>query len=131
MNSCIKVEKNLNSPLVSVIKYQSATIFVDIDEANKYADLIRIYSELNLNKKEIQELWKKTYISFKKLADKDKKFTNIYKYYDYNITEITNTKVATVIFEDKFNKEKIFYYLKLSNDLWKIVNIEYSWKNRQ
>ncbi len=128
MSSCIKEDKISNSPLVSVIKYQSATTFVNIDEANKYADLIRIYSKLNLNKKEIQKLWKKTYRSFKELTDRDKKFTNIYKYYDYNIIEIINNTKAKVIFENKFNHEKIFYQLELINKLWKIVNIEYSWK---
>lgn len=123
--SCNNVNK-INSPLAIVIKFQAAETLIDFEQAKKYIDLNKAYS--NHPKSLNPELAWKQSVGFLYNLGKDKKFTNIFKYYEYDIRETITKDNATISFKalssDARIKE-IQYVLEIQNNDWKITGINY------
>ncbi|HVY74264.1 MAG TPA: hypothetical protein VG890_05505 [Puia sp.] len=129
VGSCqYKKTSSINPPLATVVKVNAAEAFMDFEEAKKYQDINEIYSKVD--KQNPEKAWKEMVTFFYNLS-KDKKFTNQWKYYNYDITENINNKNAEVILKSK-NKEALFqtitYKLDLRQSVWIINDIEYTKK---
>ena len=111
-----------DSPLVTVIKLQSAESNMDFIEAEKYIDIERVYGELATRDKGAKDLWKE-YLSFGRSLSKSKKFTNYFNYYHYEITVEVNGEDSFVIFKNESGSQVITYYLRKVNNNWKVVKI--------
>lgn len=113
-----------NSPIVTVIKLQSAESLLNFEEAKKYIDLKKVFKD-NPESTDVEKEWKEMITFFYNLG-KDKKFTNQFKYYDYNIIELIDESKAEVKFIpiDQDSK-KIFYSLELKNNTWIVIDIKH------
>ena len=121
-----KIETS-NSPLVTIIKLNAAEALLDLDEAKKYQDINRIYKNSTDEKKSPEEYWK-GYISSLNNLQKSKIFTNQWKYFDYDISEITEGSHAEVILKSKNpddNLQAIEYELELRKSAWIVTKIGY------
>lgn len=119
----------IESPLVTVIKLISAESLADFDEAKKFIDLEKVYSN-HPDTLSAEQAWKNQVLFFYNIS-KDKKFTNNFKYYDYNIKETKDGDRAKVIFESILPEKvinRIVYDLNLYNKSWVITAIEYQQK---
>jgi hypothetical protein len=117
----------INSPLVTVIKLQSAETVADFKAAKNYIDINRVYSKYPESESPEKE-WKSMVEFFYNLGQ-DNKFTNSFKYYTYEIKEEIDNNKATVSFLSKNPKssiKKITYELELQEKKWLIVGIEYT-----
>jgi len=118
---------NMESPLVTVIKLNSAESLANFEEARKYLDVEKVYSKSAEGGKSPEQAWKE-YVQFNYNLGQDKKFTNIFKYYDYEIKEELHQNKAEVTFEALSSKSKIqriVYHLEMYDDRWKVVDKEY------
>jgi len=114
------------SPLAVVIKLISAESFANFDKAKEYIDLESVYSN-HPDTLSAEQAWKNQVTFFYNLA-KDNKFTNNFKYYNYNIIERQEGQTAVVIFESMDRGDRIreiSYTLIRSNKAWIIVKIDY------
>ncbi|MEO1033722.1 MAG: hypothetical protein AAFX55_20220 [Bacteroidota bacterium] len=115
-----------NTPLITVIKLKSAEAILDFEEAKKYIDLQKVFEE-NSESRNIEKEWKEMLTPFYNIGN-DKKFTNQFKYFNYNINENVEGDKAKVSFE-AHNKEaqvkKIIYFLDKLNDMWIVIDIHY------
>ena len=124
--SCNHKTHQEESPLAIVIKLISAESFADIKEAKKYIDIEKVYAN-NVDTLLAEETWRGQ-ILFSYNISKDKRFTNHFKYYDYNIKETQDGKSANVVFEAKSPESiisAIVYTLTQYNEAWKVCKIEY------
>jgi hypothetical protein len=125
-----KVE-TLNSPLATVIKLNAAETLMDFAEAKKYQDINKIYGKYSeSNKATPEDVWKEK-VTFSYNLAKDKKFTNQWEYYDYDIIERIDNIYAEVIFKSKNSGESlqgITYKLELRQSNWIVNDIEYKKK---
>ena len=115
-----------NSPLAIVIKLQAAETMADFEEAKKYIDIDKVYSNhpASINP---EEAWKESITFFYNLG-KDKKFTNVFKYYKYDIQETILKNNATVTFKALSrgdNIKEIVYRLELRKNDWIVIGIDY------
>ena len=114
--------------LTIVIKLQSSETLYDLTEAEKYIDLERTYGDLaKKEKKTTNQLWQE-FVKFNYGFSTDKKFTSVFKYYDFNIRVEEVQDGFCVIFEyqDLQNGIKeIRYKLEKLEDNLKVVNISY------
>ena len=114
--------------LTIVIKLQSSETLYDLTEAEKYIDLERTYGDLaKKEKKTPYQLWQE-FVKFNYGFSTDKKFTSVFKYYDFNIRVEEVQDGFCVIFEyqDLQNGIKeIRYKLEKLEDNLKVVNISY------
>lgn len=118
-------EYKANSPLVIVIKLQAAETLTDFEDAKKYIDINKVYSN-HPDSISPEEAWKQS-VEFLYNLGKDKKFTNIFKYYEYDICENIKKDKATVSFKalsSGASIKEIIYMLELQNKEWKIIRIE-------
>jgi hypothetical protein len=115
--------------LTVVIKLQSSETLNNLTEGEKYIDLERTYGDLaKREKKTPYQLWQE-YVKFNYGLATDKKFTNVFKYYDFNIKVEEVQDGFKVIFEyrDLQNGIKeIVYKLEKLEDNLKVVNISYT-----
>ena len=127
-----KKMQTLNSPLVSVIKLNTSEVAMNFEEAKKYQDINKIYSKyLDSNNTNPEDVWKGK-ITFSYNLAKDKKFTNQWEYFDYDITETIDGNNAEVILKSKKNDsnlQSITYKLTLEKATWIVNEIEYK-KNK-
>src|SRR5687767_9155936 len=90
--------KNINSPLVTVIKLQAAEFLMDYAEAKNYIDINSVYGGGNLiDSLSPEQAWMEM-MSFM-LNSTDKKVTRQFKYYDYDVIETVNASKAEVFFK--------------------------------
>lgn len=122
--SCTK--KNLNSPLATIVKLQSAQEVKDYEEAVKYIDVNKTYSRCKKVGIKPYDCWV-SYVNFSyNFGRADKKFTNRFGYYNYDIKEFINGDKSTVEFISLSRKKKeIIYSLDLIKQNWIVVGIEY------
>jgi len=124
--SCDSKMSQIESPLAIVIKLISAETLADFDEAKKYIDLDKVYSN-HIDTLSAEQAWRNQVLFFYNIG-KDKKFTNNFKYYNYIIKEEQKEENAKVIFESIHPEEsisKILYTLIRHNKTWEVVKIEY------
>lgn len=117
--------KSQEKPLIIVIKLISAEEQADFDVALNYIDINKVYQDIPRNKRKIT--WEE-FIAFNRNLGKDKKFTNSFKYYNYDIKESINTNSSTVEFVSKNPSSKIksiVYYLEFENNRWIVTSIKY------
>ena len=96
MLSCTENKSTiLETPFVTVVKLVSAEQSLAFEEAIQYIDVIQVYSKLG-SENPIED-WK-TLIRFNNNLGKDKKFSNNFGYYNYNIEETVNRNKASVCF---------------------------------
>ena len=113
MLSCTENKSTiLETPFVTVVKLVSAEQSLAFEEAIQYIDVIQVYSKLGLENPESD--WKRT-IKLQYNLGKDKKISNDFKYYDYNIEE-TNTNSSI---------KKITYGLEKRQNRWIVIYIDY------
>ncbi len=125
--SCNGQDVNMkDTPIITVIKLQSSEVLLNFDEAKRYIDVEKVYGK-NPESKDPQEEWKEMVTFFYNIGT-NKKFTNQFKYFDYNIIEMTNGSTAKVNFTAINNEvmiKEIVYSLDKLNDRWKVVSIQY------
>ena len=117
----------MESPLVTVIKLNSAESLLDFEEARKYLDVEKVYSKNKEANVSAEQAWKE-YIRFGYNLGQDNKFTNAFKYHNYNIKESQSGNKGKVVFEALNSKSKIreiIYHLESIEGRWKVVDIEY------
>jgi len=115
----------LETPFVTVVKLVSAEQSLAFDEAKQYIDVIQVYSRLGSENPETD--WKEL-LKFQYNLGKDKKFTNDFKYYDYDIEETVTDNNAVVCFKAKdinSSIKKITYGLEKRQDKWIVIAIDY------
>jgi len=115
-----------DTPIVTVIKLQSSEASLNFDEAKQYIDVEKVFGK-NPESKNPQEEWKEMVTFFYNLGS-DKKFTNQFKYFNYNITEtidVSNAKVKFVAINQDSHIKEIIYSLNRLNDRWKVTDIQY------
>jgi len=126
-----KKMETFNSPLATVIKLNAAETLMDFEEAKKYQDINKIYSKYAENNKVTPEdIWKEKITFFYNLA-KDKKFTNQWEYFDYDISERIGNTDAEVIFKSKDPGASLLvitYKLELRQSNWTVTDIVYEKK---
>ncbi len=117
--------KSQESPLTIVIKLISAEEQVDFDIALNYIDINKVYQDIPKNKR--KNIWEE-FVAFNRNLGKDKKFTNSFKYYDYDIKESINANSSNVEFVSKIPSSKIksiIYHLEFEDNHWIVTNINY------
>ncbi|WP_316793739.1 hypothetical protein [Pedobacter frigoris] len=126
--SCNNKVSKINSPLVSIIQLQSSENAGEFNEAKKYQDINKLYGkyaeELSVTP---EKYWKDIVTASNKLAG-DKKFSNQFSYFDYNIEEIVDGNRAKVVFNNKSKLDRvqsIIYDLKLVDSTWVLQEIGY------
>lgn len=115
-----------NSPLAIVIKLKAAETLADFEEAKKYIDIEKVFSN-HPDSVNPEVAWKE-YVMFFYNLGKDKKFTNVFKYYKYDIRETIANNKATVSFKSLSSGDsikEILYRLELYKDDWKVIGIDY------
>jgi hypothetical protein len=114
------------TPIITVIKLQSSEALLNFDEAKKYIDIEEVFGK-NPESKNPQEEWKEMVTFFYNLGN-NKKFTNQFKYFNYNITETINSSKSKVKFKS-INQEsrikEIIYSLDKLDNRWIVVDIQY------
>ena len=115
-----------DTPLVTVIKLQSAEALLNFEEAKKYIDLEKVFEE-NPESNDVEKEWKEMLTFFHNIG-KDKKFTNQLKYFNYDIREEIKGNKAEVSFA-AYNKEahikEIIYSLDKLKDRWRVIDIQH------
>jgi len=118
----------MESPLSSVVKLISAESLGNIDEAKKYINIERVYSKHINDTLNAESLWREQ-VKFKSTENNSSKFTNQFKYYNYEISETISSpmkaKVSFIPFNKDSSTKEINYSLEKENDVWKVIDIEY------
>jgi len=129
--SCNNNTWETNSPLVSIIKLNSAEELGDFEEAVKYQNISKLYGGYAREKSITPEAYWKAEILANNDIAKDKRFTNRIKYFNYDISENILDSNAEVIFKNKNHEARIreiIYKLELLNAVWVVQEIEYNLK---
>lgn len=125
-SSCsVKKMVKLETPFVTVVKLIDAEQALHFEEAMQYIDVEQVYSKLG-SENPIED-WK-TLIRFNNNLGKDKKFSNNFGYYNYNIEETVNRNKASVCFKAKDSNasiKMITYGLEKRQKKWVVVSIDY------
>jgi hypothetical protein len=124
--SCNSKMTQIESPLAIVIKLISAESLANFDEAKKYIDVEKVYSN-GIDTLSAEQAWKNQVLFFCNIG-KDKKFTNNFKYYNYIIKEEQKGENAEVVFESIHPEDsisKIVYKLIQEDKTWRVVKIDY------
>ena len=119
-------ENKANSPLAVVIKLQAAETLADFEEARKYIDIEKVFSN-QPDSVNPEVAWKESVMFFYNLGQ-NKKFTNVFKYYKYDIHETISKDRATVSFKALSSGDiikEILYRLELYKNEWKVIDIDY------
>jgi len=127
MFSCTENKNTiLETPFVVVVKLVSAEQDLYFDEAKKYIDIVQVYKKIG--SKNPEEDWKKL-IKFQYNIGKDKKISNNFGYYQYDIEETILENKAKVCFKRKKDNKKsseIIYGLERRQNKWIVISIDYS-----
>jgi hypothetical protein len=117
--------KGQETALITVIKLISAEEQANFDIAQNFIDINRVYKDIPENKR--KSSWNE-FVLFNKNLGKDKKFTNSFKYYDYEINENIKANHAEVIFTSIILSSKIksiVYHLEFEKRHWIVTGIKY------
>lgn len=122
--SCSNAQED--TPFVTVVKLQSAESVADFEAAKNYIDINRVYSNYPESKSPEEE-WRGMVEFFYNIGQ-DKKFTNCFKYHNYQIREKIDNNKAIVSFisnDPKSSIKEIVYILELQEKNWLIVGIDF------
>ncbi len=122
--SCIRAQDD--TPLITVIKLQSAERILNFEAAKRYIDINRVYSKHPESTSPEKE-WR-TMLEFFYNIGQDNKFTNAFDYHAYRIQEEIKKNKAVVSFiseNPKSGIKKIKYTLELQENRWVVVDIKY------
>jgi hypothetical protein len=126
MFSCVKNKTTvLETPFVTVVKLKSAEQSLHYEDALQYMDVVQVYSKLR-SENPVED-WKQS-LKFLYNIGKDKKFTNNFGYYNYDIEETVRGDNASVCFKSKDDNasiKMIIYGLEKRQKQWIIVSIDY------
>jgi hypothetical protein len=115
----------LETPFAIVVKLMSAENTLKYEEAKQYIDVVQVYTKLGSENPE--EGWKE-WLKFQYNLGKDKKFTNEFAYYNYDIKETIRGNNASVCFKNKDKDadiKKIIYELEKRQNKWIVISIDY------
>ena len=127
LNSCKQKAKVSENPLSSVIKLFSAEEDKNFDEAIKFIDVDRVYSDCKQDKKTPMECWKEG-INLSYNMGQTSKFTNRFKYHDYKISESINGEKAKVEFapiKKESGMKTMVLELEFINGNWMVVKVNH------
>jgi hypothetical protein len=126
MSACsVNRPTKLETPFVTVVKLVSAENTLHFEEAMQYIDVFQVYTKLGSENPE--EDWKKL-LRFQNNLGKDKKFTNEFGYYNFDIEETVKDNIAQVCFKSKDTNasiKMITYGLEKRQQKWVVVSIDY------
>jgi hypothetical protein len=125
LNSCyVNKTVKLETPFVTVVKLKSAEQALNLEDALQYIDVVQVYTKLGSENP--KEDWEKL-IRFNYNLGKDKKFTNTFGYYNYDIEETVNGNNASVCFKAKDDSTsiKMITYGLEKRQKWVVVSINY------
>ncbi|GHT25841.1 hypothetical protein FACS189430_12460 [Bacteroidia bacterium] len=126
MSACsVNKSTKLETPFVTVVKLKAAEQSLHYEEALQYIDVVQVYS--TLGSENPVEDWKQS-LKFLYNIGKDKKNTNEFGYYDFDIEESVNGKNASVRFKAKDSNasiKMITYGLEKRQQKWVVVSIDY------
>ena len=105
-----------------MVKLISAEQDLFYDEAKQYIDVAQVYTKLGSENPE--EDWKQ-WIKFQYNIGKDKKFSNNFRYFEYNIEENVMGNNASVCFKNTKINKTITYRLEKRQKKWIVVSIDY------
>lgn len=118
-----------DSPLIVVIKLNSAESLNNREEARKHIDVQSVYdpkkysNEAGKKSPSAEEIYEE-YLNFIGSLKRDKKFSSEFPYHYYNIKEIVKDDIAEVIFSPKNNEAKYVQFgLTLVNGQWVVTSI--------
>lgn len=114
--------------LSTVIKLQSAESMNNLEEAQKYIDVDKTYNKISMKEgKPAFQLWKE-YLNFSYSLAQDKKFTNNFAYFEYDI-KIKNNKGKYNVYFNSSDTSASFKSIQFSLDKldnqYKVVNINF------
>lgn len=122
-----KVNVVSDSPLVVVIKLQSAESLEDFSTASKYIDTKVAYSAFANDTLSAEDAWRDI-VRFNHALAQDKRFTNDFKYYQFDISEEIRMPKAQVSFRSNDVKAKLMkltYDLEFRDSVWIVVNVAF------
>lgn len=125
MFSCVKNKTTvLETPFVTVVKLKAAEQSLHYEDALQYIDVVQVYSKLG-SENPVED-WKQS-LKFLYNIGKDKKFTNNFGYYNYDIEETVDGNNAIVCFKikDINSTERITYGLEKRQNKWIVITIDY------
>ena len=124
------VEPVGDSPLIVVIKLNSAEAFNDRQEATKYINVQSVYDPRKYSAQSSKdtpsagEIYDQ-HLKFKSSLGKDKKFSSEFPYFKFHITETVKGSAAEVIFVPHDDEEQLLrYQLTRVNGRWIVPDIK-------
>lgn len=120
--------EEINSPLATVIKLESAISMGDSDIALEYIDIMEVYGDLAEEQNtEVEKIWNEL-ISFNVTLNNEKKFTSTFPFHKYTFSqEFDGQDYANVRFislkESGIKNQS--YKLNKSSTGWRVVSISY------
>ena len=120
--ACKESELNVEPPLATIIKLNSAEEIKSFDIAKKYIDVERVYGNKSKGNESAEDIWKNI-VTFNNNLGNSKKFTNKFLYHKYDIFEKIDNKKSTVKFKSENQKKLIIYSLEIIDGRWKVVGI--------
>lgn len=115
----------LQTPFVTVVKLIDAERSLHLNEALEFIDVEQVYSRMG--SKNPKEDWEKG-LRFLYNLGKDKKFTNNFEYYHYDIEENISENKASIRFiakDETANIKMISYGLEKRQNKWIVISIDY------
>jgi hypothetical protein len=126
---CCKESKKqgIESPLISIVKLESAISYGDKETARLYIDVDRVYGEIaKKESKSSEQIWSEM-MNSKSEPSKSKKIINSFPFHKYHyIEEIIDKNNATVSLIPSFDNRGVYYKLELQDNRWVVVLIK--WK---
>lgn len=122
-------DMNMESPLATVIKLETAESYKDFETARKFIDVEKVYAKTAKGENKTAEIIWKEFIEFNyALGNSSAKFTSSFPFHKYKIAEIITGNTSEVKLSGIESGQKIkeiIYRLELQNSSWIIVAIDY------
>jgi len=112
----------METPFVTVVNLISAESSLAFDKAKEYMDVVQVYSKLGSENPEAD--WREGFKTMHNIFGCDKKFTNVFQYYLYDIEETITGNNAIVLFKYKNDNRSIKYILEKRQNKWIVIAIE-------
>lgn len=124
-----KNNPNMESPLATVVKLESAEAIRDYDAARKLIDVEKVYSKIARESNKTPESVWKEFVEFNSsIGNSSPKFTTSFPFHKYKITELnkkTCSEVKLTSLEDGQSIREIIYKLELKDGAWIVTCVEY------
>lgn len=121
--SCKDDSKPIESPLISVIKYNSARESFSFIKAEEYIDIERVFGEFSDENYSARDIWNDYCEGMKRLTH-SRIFTNKMRYHGEDIYENIKNNKAQVYFKDSETGDKgATFFLEFISNKWVIVKI--------